>query len=129
MKQVVAVVTEFCAESGKTPHQLLVFLLEGVRAHHARLRAASHSNLLSEVQVLARGDPTRAGIPRSTLDLLARHMRVHNLDGHQDFQGEAAVLLRILKGCMGDAGPEALRTREGAEDSGATAPISSLAIV
>jgi hypothetical protein len=55
------------------------------------------------------------------LDLLATHMRVQSLDAPQDFQGESAVLLRILKGCMGDAGPEALRTRQGAEDSGATA--------
>jgi hypothetical protein len=121
MKQVAAVVAEFCEQSGKTPHQLLVFLLDGLRARHARLRAAPHANLLSEVQVLAQADPTRAGIPRSTLDLLARHMRVQSLDAPQDFQGESAVLLRILKGCMGDAGPEALRTRQGAEDSGATA--------
>ena len=129
MKQVAAMVAEFCEQSGKTPDQLLVFLLDGLRVHHARLRAAPHSNLLSEVQVLARADPTRAGIPRSTLDLLARHMRVHSLDGPQDFQGESAVLLRILKGCMGDAGPEALRTRQGEENSRAITPMCSTAIV
>ena len=122
MKHVATIVDEFCEQSGRRPDELLVYLLDGLRVHHARLRAAPHADVLSEVQALSGADPARRGVPQSALDLLARHVRVHNLSDRGNFHGEAAVLLRILQGCMGDAGADERRAGTGPEPGEAASP-------